>query len=301
VLYLFFGGNLESNGNNLEVFIDSRPGGQNRLLAQNPNVNNFNNMADDGSGNGLRFATGFEADFWLGFNGNGGTWYTDYIELGTTNGYFVGLTSPASSGTLSGGKNPFGIRATINNSNTGGVHAAACPCGGGTGGGCHVSAPAPVTTGIEFAIPLAAIGDPTDPIKVFAIINNQNHSYLSNQMLKAPSPCNPVPNCPAYIPNLGNPRAVNINSLECGAKYFVVTPPPKFSVASIAVVASGVTLRWMDLGPGSQYTVETRESPTGAGWLPAASGAWPITTTSWTDTTAGAVSSRCYRVHAVVH
>jgi len=57
-LYLVFAGNLESNFNKLEIFIDSKPGGENRLLMTNSNQGGFLRMADDGSGNGLTPTTG---------------------------------------------------------------------------------------------------------------------------------------------------------------------------------------------------------------------------------------------------
>jgi len=261
VLFVFLGGNLETNGNQLEIFIDSRAGGQNRLLAQNPNINNFNNMADDGSGNGLRFATGFDADFWIGFNGNGGTWFADYLELGSANGYFLGSTAAASTGTLAGGINPFAVRATINNSNTAGVTAVNCPNGSG---GCHTST-GDVRTGVELAIPLAAIGNPTGPIKVFAILNNPAHDFLSNQMLKAPSPCNPVPTQPPSIANLGNPRTVNIATIECGTKYFTVEPSFVPVIIGIVIAGNDMQVSWTTEF-GFSYQLQHSGNITPLGW-----------------------------------
>jgi hypothetical protein len=243
VLYLFFGANLETNHNNLEIFIDSRAGGQNRLLNNSAYVNNFLNMADDGTGNGLRFATGFEADFWIGFNGNGGAWFADYLELGTENGYYLGNTTAISSGSLAGGLNPYAIRATINNSNTNGVGVVPCTACGGTTHGCHTST-SDVRTGVEFAIPLAVIGNSIGPVKVFAFINAPAHDFMSNQMLKAPAACNPVPTCPAYILNPGNPRSVDIADIECGTKYFTVEPEFTPLITGITIAGSDVQVSW---------------------------------------------------------
>jgi hypothetical protein len=66
-LFLFLTGNLESNFNKLDVFFDCLPGGQNQLRGDNPNVDfdGLNRMGNDGSGNGLRFDDGFEADWYL--------------------------------------------------------------------------------------------------------------------------------------------------------------------------------------------------------------------------------------------
>jgi hypothetical protein len=68
-LFLFLTGNLESNFNKLDLFFDCQAGGQNRLRGDNPDVdfNGLNRMGDDGSGNGLRFDDGFEADYYLQF------------------------------------------------------------------------------------------------------------------------------------------------------------------------------------------------------------------------------------------
>ena len=66
-LYITLAGNLETNYNKLEVFIDSKAGGQNRLLGNNADVsfNGLNRMGDDGTGNGLTFDTGFAADYFV--------------------------------------------------------------------------------------------------------------------------------------------------------------------------------------------------------------------------------------------
>ena len=61
-----------------------------------------------------------------------------------------------------------------------------------------------VITGVEFAIPLSALGDPTGDISIVAFINGSgNHDFLSNQfagegILQA---------------NLGNPGAVDLSAI----------------------------------------------------------------------------------------
>ncbi len=66
-LFILLTGNLESNFNKLELFFDTGPGGQHRLRGDNPDVdgNALNRMGDDGSGNGLTFDAGFDADYYL--------------------------------------------------------------------------------------------------------------------------------------------------------------------------------------------------------------------------------------------
>ncbi|MCS7065513.1 MAG: hypothetical protein NZL85_04460, partial [Fimbriimonadales bacterium] len=159
VLYLFLAGNLESNFNKLEIFFDTVAGGQNRLRGDNSNVDfgGLNRMGDDGRGNGLTFDPGFAADYWIGVTGgNPGsgiyTLFANWAQLltfGGGPGDYLGSTGAASNGILSGGNNPFGIRVTINNSNTGGVEG---------GSGLASGNGALVTTGVELAIPFAAIG-----------------------------------------------------------------------------------------------------------------------------------------------
>ncbi|MDW8104689.1 MAG: dockerin type I domain-containing protein, partial [Armatimonadota bacterium] len=207
VLYLLLAGNLESNFNKLEIFFDTRPGGQNRLRGDNPDVDfgGLNRMGDDGSGNGLTFDPDFAADFWIGVTGGGAPYrlYANYAELGNPGvGLYLGNTGAASDGVLVDGNNPFGIRVTINNSNVAGVT-------GGTGLGNGAG----VLTGVELAIPLSAIGNPSGPFKVCVFINGLFHDFLSNQVLAGIGGGG----------NLGEPRQVNFGSIP-GNQYFVVQP-----------------------------------------------------------------------------
>lgn len=220
-LYLLLAGNLEANFNKLEIFLDTRAGGQNRLRGDNPAVdgNGLNRMGDEGANtNGLRFDAGFEADYWIGATvGDAAanySFFVNYAELltsaGNTNGYYLGSTAAASDGTLAYGTNPFGIKGTIDNSNTNGVT-------GGTNtsswGLLYVgSSGAGVLTGVELAIPLAAIGNPTGLVKVCAFINSTNHAYLSNQALEGLLVSGYPTHPPANLPSLGEPRGVDFNN-----------------------------------------------------------------------------------------
>jgi len=221
-LYLLLAGNLESNFNKLEIFFDTRPGGQNRLRGDNPDVdfNGLNRMGDDGSGNGLTFDPDFEADFWIGVTAGGSPYrlYANYAELGSPGvGLYLGNTGAVSDGVLVDGNNPFGIRVTINNSNTGGVT-------GGTGLGNG----ADVMTGVELAIPLNAIGSPGSGYnKVSAFINGVGHDYLSNQVLAGIDGGG----------NLGEPRLVNFGNIP-GDQYFLV-PVPEPSSLSVLLLGLG--------------------------------------------------------------
>jgi hypothetical protein len=69
-LWIFIGGNLASDYSKMSLFLDTRPGGQNRLLGTNVDIsfNGLNRMGDNGTGNGLTFDAGFEPDYWMGVN-----------------------------------------------------------------------------------------------------------------------------------------------------------------------------------------------------------------------------------------
>jgi len=72
-LYVLVTGNVNSNFTKLNLFLDATSGGQNRLLLNNPqiDVQPFADMCDDGTGNGLTFDKGFNADYWFSYgNGN---------------------------------------------------------------------------------------------------------------------------------------------------------------------------------------------------------------------------------------
>ena len=212
VLYLFFAGNLKdticgtqacSDIGVLEVFIDSQPGGQNQLLGNSPAGLPIA---------GLTFDPGFAPDYVVEFYPGGALdnsfrRFAQYGTLPTGGGgasVFLGSgTNPGAPGTLSGGTNPFGIQATIDNSNTGGV-TAGCLAGSGAG----------VSTGVELAIPLAGIGNPGGCLTVNAIALNPVNSTATNQVL------GPVP--PGTC-SLGAPSAVNFAGIP-GDQFFSVCP-----------------------------------------------------------------------------
>ncbi|HZW11101.1 MAG TPA: GC-type dockerin domain-anchored protein [Phycisphaerales bacterium] len=132
-LYVFLAGNLQTNFNKLDVFFDTESGGQNQLRGDNPDVdfNGLNRMGDDGSGNGMKFDTGFSADYWFSCT-NGGdptTIYANWASLNFGYGDYLGSTAPGSDGDLQGGNNIYGIFCTIDNSNVEGVPGYCKPAG----------------------------------------------------------------------------------------------------------------------------------------------------------------------------
>ncbi len=195
-LYLVIAGNLQSNGNHIELFLDTIPGqGQNRLLGVNPDVDYdaLNRMGySDGSdpanlpaGAGLKFAAGFAPDFYVTMSmwGRPATLYVSYAELYVDSdvpgvGYYAGAGQSAcatADGQLEGAQEGApAIRAAFDNSNREGVDYGyeADPIGGWG-----------VVTGIELAIPLAALGGPTGPVHACVLLNGISHDFVSNQVL----------------------------------------------------------------------------------------------------------------------
>lgn len=196
-LYVFVAGNLESNYNKIEIFLDTKDGGQNVLRADNADVdfNGLNRLS------GLRFDAGFEPDYYLTMSGGdqGGTYgmFVNGAALSTAGGGaggYMGTTTAASNGVLSGGNWDIGVRMTINNANTGGVT-----------GGCNGDSPGAVDSGIEIAVPLDSLDwTPGQSLRVCAFVNGSGHDYLANQVL---------PGLPAGTCNLGDPHAVDFTAL----------------------------------------------------------------------------------------
>jgi hypothetical protein len=218
-LHLFFSGNLmfwiQLEGGighwlPLDVFIDCAPGGQHQLLANNPTLNpdfyDLKKMA------GLTFDTGFAADYWLSLGGNSSpgpwpyvnAWFAALPAGGGGSGAYLGGTLPGPPGSLSGGTNPDGIEATLDDSNKLGL-----------GHGCAAPSPMAVSTGIEWAIPLVALGDPTGCIRVCAFISSLDHSQISNQVL------GPLPPGTCAL----TPAASTDFSSVAGAQYVTICPP----------------------------------------------------------------------------
>lgn len=203
-LYVVVGGNVESNYNKIELFIDCKAGGQNKLRGDNRDVdfNGVNRMGDDGSGNGLTFDEGFTADYWVGATCGGPdfTLFANCTELLTDGGEGAGgyLGSAGAVAPVLGFN---GIEVAINNSNVAGV-AGGTQAGDGSG----------VTTGVEYKIPLSVLGYTEGTIKICAFINGGGHDFVSNQVLGS---------CPVDTGNLGEPRSVNFTSLG-GDQFFVL-------------------------------------------------------------------------------
>lgn len=180
-LNLLFTGNLETNYNKFNVFIDNGSGtGQNQL--DSPTFFGLN-----GNLSGLRFDTGFAATHYLSVTHGGGqstsNGYGLFVNAGrvagvggnAVDGDYLGGNDGTTNGVLTGfgGNNYFNALVAVNNSNGAGVD------GSGLGSG-----PAGVLTGIEIQIPLSSLGVASiNGLKISAFVNGANWDYLSNQVL----------------------------------------------------------------------------------------------------------------------
>lgn len=210
-LYLMLTGNLQNNGDKLEIFFDSKAGGQNAVSGGNNGSSGLGSMV------GLTFDPLFGADYHLTvYCYNSGASFTtggDFVVLGAGGaggglGQIQSRTRPlnfpgGSVGTYS-----------IDNSNGAGVD--------GNGGG--VGGAGAVTTGIELEIPLSTLGTSFNggDIKICAFVNGGNHDFASNQVLGG---------LPLNTGNLGgdgngnftgNIGGVNFNNFG-GTQFFTIT------------------------------------------------------------------------------
>jgi hypothetical protein len=264
VLFLVFAGNLENNNNRLDIFFMTGPGGRNSLtnlqVSVNSNTNKawdsnngLNNMASTTNapnpGPGLTFDPGFNPNYIISVNGGiVGVYqfFVNYAQLwpgGTnslgvaTNGYFVGSTT-TTNGTLAlgaDGLNPFGIQATINDSNTNGVDGGSCVTNGI--GVVETTLAASVRTGIELGIPLGALGSPTGAIAICAFINSGDHTFPSNQILGPMGTNDPtVVSCQVNLGGVTNIANVNLGNFSGGPHFFQVGP--EMRVTGITVVTN---------------------------------------------------------------
>jgi len=239
-LYLMFTGNLQRNFNVVEIFIDSRSGGENILTNTPMYDGGYNAPAGPYRSpvlGGLRFDAGFFADYhlfarWGNIAGvdtpfevtfvrraGGGLMQVPASRAGTVVtvatsavGFIpAGDIAPNASGTAL----TQNLLMAINNTNGLGVIAGTAPANG--------AAAAAVTSGLEFSISLADLGGAAafDNIRVVAMLNNADHNFLSNQIL---------PGVPAPQVNLGGDGAgtftgslsqVNFVAIG-GTQYFTV-------------------------------------------------------------------------------
>jgi glycosidase len=170
-LYLFIAGNLQANGNNINVFIaDGQSGGQNVL--------EIGGSPGEAAMNGSTFSPGFHANLMLTITNSATILAVDQTVLAGGSGTLSHLGSVTLSGGIGNNQNVggTGIAVGFNNLNTAGVN-------GNSGTAANQAAAGAVTSGLELGIPLSALGNPTGPVEVLVDINGSSFVYLSNQFL----------------------------------------------------------------------------------------------------------------------
>jgi hypothetical protein len=229
-LYLMLTGNLEANFNKLEIFIDSKAGGQSV----------FDSSGNDNAGrmDGLVFDAGFTADYHLivrrGNDGGNDKFDVDFANLGaqSASGYFDIMSGSGNAGTGSTGTgvNASPIDVGYDNSNVAGVI-------GGTNA-ANQAAAAAVTTGLELRIALSDLGYVGGPINVMVGQNGGGHDFWSNQFLGGLAP--PQGNLGGDgNGNFTGTAAINFQNFA-GNQYFTVNIPEPSSVALGALALVGL-------------------------------------------------------------
>lgn len=211
-LYAMYAGNLQSNFTNLEVFIDCVPGGQNTLRGDNALVplDGLNRMA------GLTFDSDFEADYYITMNcgDSAGTYrFSGYFVTLPPSGGGVSTYLGSTDAAVTGSGNSLGIQFAIQNANRDGVVAGCSPASARDD-----ASPA----GVEFGVPLSAIGNPGGCIKVTAFINRPAHDFVSNQFMEP---------LPAGSCDLGDPATVSLAAIA-GDQFYVACDAPTPAVGS---------------------------------------------------------------------
>ncbi len=252
-LYLMLTGNIGNSFNKLEIFIDSVSGGQNVIDnsvsagGTNPNIDfdAYTRLA------GLTFDTGFEADYHLFVRRGLSKFDLDFVQLGGSgNSYenvFGGLEE--GSGTTGTGVNASPIRVAYSNANTAGV------LGGGSAAADQVAAAA-VTTGVELCIDLADLGSPSGSFKIAAMINNDSHAYMSNQVLGGLTAPQGNLGGDGIGTFTGTVSGVNYSTFT-GDQFFTVTPASELRITSVQIVNAGADIQFVveGLTNGASYLV----------------------------------------------
>jgi len=223
-LYVTLTGNIEPNFNKVSVFIDSKAGGENTLASL---AYDFGGVAANLAG--MTFDSGVAIDYHLFARWGGGNFEVDFVDrqggLGVNSASgaaTIGGGTAIQSGSVSGGPLTGTLDFGFNNNNAAGV----------TGGdqAADAGAAAAVTTGLEFAVDLADLGNPTGDIHIVAAYGNGDHNFFSNQFLGG---------LPAPQGNLGgdgagnftgNSGGINLNNFAGDQFFTVVVPEPSVAL-----------------------------------------------------------------------
>ena len=245
-LHVLLTGNIEPNFNKVSIFIDSQPGGENVL--DGSLAYDFSDLSQNFGG--LTFDSGFEADYHLFGRWGGGAFELDIVdraastggnEFGNAGAATVGTGTGVQSGTISaGGAATTGadggtfltqdVPFAFNNTNTAGV-------AGGTAAADQTAAAA-VTTGLEFSIDLADIGNPGlgDEILIHAVYGNGDNNFHSNQVLGGLQPPQDHLGGDGGGNFIGNLSGIDFNQFA-GSQFFSVTVVPEPASAMLLGLA----------------------------------------------------------------
>jgi len=220
-LYLFLAGNVENNGNHLNVFVAGGAAGGQNVLSVAP-------TATMQAMNGSVFSPGFNATFAFDENDYAGTLYSEEYNLIAGTGGYVGSLGNSGTGIYAGidgtGQSTVGTVSLYVNNN----HASTMP----SGAGLAYSGGASVTTGYELVIPLSSIGYGGGNIMVLADVNGGGDNYLSNQFL------------PGLGVGTGNLGTATFNFANTPGEYFtVVVPEPSSLLFGLAGLATLLVVR----------------------------------------------------------
>ncbi|HEY1791043.1 MAG TPA: alpha-amylase family glycosyl hydrolase, partial [Verrucomicrobiae bacterium] len=212
-------GNVEANGNNINVFIaDGQSGGQQVL--------EIGGSAAEQTMNGSSFSPGFNANLMFTFTNSATVLSVDEAVLNGVSGTETHLGNVALNGGVGNAANlgGSGIAVGFNNLNIAGVN-------GNSGTAANQAYANEVNIGLELAIPLSALGNPAGSVEVLVDINGASFAYLSNQFL---------PGLPSGTGNLGAGGAYGtgggiFNFSSTPGEYLAVpTGPPALTVNGVS-------------------------------------------------------------------
>ncbi len=198
-LYLFLAGNIENNGNHLNVFIAGGASGQSTLSTSGGTMANMN---------GSSFSPGFSGTFALDINDYAGTLYTEEYNLSASTGGYVGALAESATGIAAGSDGGL-AHLYLNNTHGSTMGTGGAALSGATSGSA-------TTTGLEIVLPLSGIGYTGGSIQVLADINGGGDGYLSNQFLSG---------LPVGYGNLGNGGVFNFGSTP--GQFATIAPVPE--------------------------------------------------------------------------
>lgn len=170
-LYLFISGNVQANGNNMNIFIaGGSPSGQQVLQ--------IGGAPPEAAMNGSSFSPGFAPNLMFTITNSASVLTVHRVDLSGASGTLANLGNVTLTSGVGNHQNlaGTGIAVGFNNVNTTGVN-------GSAGTAANTTAANAVTTGLELGIPLSVLGNPIGSVQVLVCINGRDFAYFSNQFL----------------------------------------------------------------------------------------------------------------------